>query len=173
MLPCLHSFCLGCLQKELETGESQSILHCPICKEKVTLSEGGVGHLPQDLHKANEAEISRISEKVENADEYCQNCGRTDSTGKAVAYCIECEEYLCSFCEGKHNKKKMSAHHNLITIGHQLAKTNEARPFNELYQRPMPCPLHKNYICLRNLLQAVRDVDLQQLHEFQAQATSR
>ena len=105
-----------------------------------------MGHLPQDLHKANEAEISRISEKVENADEYCQNCGRTDSTGKAVAYCIECEEYLCSFCEGKHNKKKMSAHHNLITIGHQLSKTNEARPFNELYQRPMPCPLHKKYV---------------------------
>ena len=143
MLPCLHSFCLGCLEKELETQETQSSLHCPSCKEKVTLSENGVSDLPQDLHKANEAEITRISEKVEDADEYCDNCGRTDPTGKAVAYCIECEEYLCTFCEGKHGKKKLTANHSLVTIGQRLVKTTGASPVSRFYQQPMPCPLHK------------------------------
>ena len=145
MLPCLHSFCLGCLEKELETQETQSSLHCPSCKEKVTLSENGVSGLPQDLHKANEAEIARISEKVEDADEMCDLCGRTDPTGKAVAYCIECEEYLCTFCEGKHGKRKLSANHNLVTIGQQLVKTTGASSVSRFYQQPMPCPLHKKY----------------------------
>ena len=99
--------------------------------------------LPQDLHKANEAEISRISEKVEDADEMCENCGRTDTTGKAVAYCIECEEYLCTFCEGKHGKKKLTANHSLVTIGQRLVKTTGASPISRFYQQPVPCPLHK------------------------------
>ena len=60
--------------------------------------------LSQDLHKANKAEIACISEKVEDADAMCKNCGRTDSIGKAAAYCIECKEYLCTFCEGKHSE---------------------------------------------------------------------
>ena len=145
MLPCLHSFCLGCLEKELETQETQSSLHCPSCKEKVTLSENGVSDLPQDLHKANEAKIARISEKVEDADEMCDLCGRTDTTGKAVAYCIECEEYLCTFCEGKHGKRKLSANHNLVTIGQRLVKTTGTSPVSRFYQQPMPCPLHEKY----------------------------
>ena len=111
----------------------------------MTLSENGVSGLPQDLHKANEAEITRISEKVEDADETCENCGRTDSTGKAVAYCIECEEYLCTFCEGKHGKKKLTANHSLVTIGQRLVKTTGASPVSRFYQQPMPCPLHKKY----------------------------
>ena len=36
MLPCLHTYCLCCLEKELE---SQTVLHCPNCKEEVTLSK--------------------------------------------------------------------------------------------------------------------------------------
>ena len=143
ILPCLHSFCLGCLEKELETQETQSSLHCPSCKEKVTLSENGVSDLPQDLHKANEAEISRISEKVEDADEYCDNCGRTDTTGKAVAYCIECKDYLCKFCERRHGKRERTANHNLVTIGQRLVKTNETTLIGKFYQPQLFCPEHK------------------------------
>ena len=145
MLPCLHSFCLGCLEKELETQETQSSLHCPSCKEKVTLSENGVSGLPQDLHKANEAEITRISEKVEDADEYCDNCGRTDATGKAVAYCIKCKDYLCKFCEGRHGKRERTASHNLVTTGQRLVKTNGASSIGKYYQPKLYCPQHNDH----------------------------
>ena len=146
MLPCLHSFCLGCLEKELETQETQSSLHCPSCKEKVTLSENGVSGLPQDLHNANEAEITRISEKIEDADEYCDNCGRTDATGKAVAYCIECKDYLCKFCEGRHGKRERTASHNLVTTGQRLVKTNKASSIGKFYQPQLFCPQHKGHL---------------------------
>ena len=45
---------------------SQDTLHCPNCKEMITLSENGTSDLPQDLHKAHEAEIARIFQKIEN-----------------------------------------------------------------------------------------------------------
>ena len=66
MLPCLHNFCLQCLEKELRMQVSQDTLHCPNCKEMITLSENGTSDLPQDLHKAHEAEIARIFQKIEN-----------------------------------------------------------------------------------------------------------
>ena len=141
MLPCLHSFCLGCLQKELDT---HATLNCPNCKEQVILPENGLSGLPQDLRKANEAELERINEKVAEADELCQLCGRTDSTGKAVAYCIECKEYLCKFCEGRHGKREVSADHNLAMIGQRLMKTNETNPATRLFQEKLLCTQHKD-----------------------------
>ena len=141
MLPCLHSFCLGCLQKELDT---HATLNCPNCKEQVILPENGLSDLPQDLRKANEAELERINEKVAEADELCGNCGRTDSTGKAVAYCIECEVYLCKYCEGIHGKMKFFADHNLAMIGQRLMKTNETNPATRLFQKKLLCTQHKD-----------------------------
>ena len=141
MLPCLHSFCLGCLQKELDT---HATLNCPNCKEQVVLPENGLSGLPQDLRKANEAELERINEKVAEADEQCQLCGRTDSTGKAVAYCIECEVYLCKYCEGTHSKMKFFADHNLAMIGQRLMKTNETNPATRLFQKKLLCTQHKD-----------------------------
>ena len=141
MLPCLHSFCLGCLQKELE---NHTTLSCPSCKEQVILPKNSLSDLPQDLRKANEAEIERISEKIEDADEQCENCGRADSTGKAVSYCVECKEYLCKFCDGRHGLKELTASHTLVTIGQRLIKANEASPATRLFQKKVPCPQHND-----------------------------
>ena len=141
MLPCLHSFCFECLEKELETRDSLKTLCCPSCKEKVTLSENGVSDLPQDIYKGNESEMARISEKVESADEYCEACGRTDSTGNAVAYCHECKEYLCKFCKSRHVERPTTAKHMLFNVGQRTMKTNEPSQC----MPKMFCLLHDNY----------------------------
>ena len=142
MLPCLHTFCLQCLEKELE---SQSTLHCPTCKEKVKLPRNGVSELPQDLNMANEAEIARISEKVEDANEHCEACGRSDDSGRAVAFCIECKEFICKICKDRHPKRFATADHNVVTAGERLSKTNEDNTASKFPQQKMPCPLHKGY----------------------------
>ena len=141
MLPCLHSFCLKCLEKELETKDT---LQCPECNETVTLPENGVASLPQDLHKANEAEIERISEKVVDVDTQCENCNPT-SAEKAVSYCIECKEYLCKFCDGRHGKKELTASHTLVALGQRLTKTDKACSTSKHYQKRLPCPHHKDH----------------------------
>ena len=142
MLPCLHTFCLQCLEKELE---SQSTLHCPTCKEKVKLPRNGVSELPQDLNMANEAEIACISKKVKDANEYCEYCGRSDDSGRAVAFCIDCDEFLCKICKDRHPKRGKTADHIVVTAGERLSKTNEDNTASKFPQQKMPCPLHKGY----------------------------
>ena len=141
MLPCLHTFCLQCLEKELE---SQSTLHCPTCKEKVKLPRNGISDFPQDLNIANEAKIAHISDKVEDANEYCEACGRSDDSGKAVAFCIDCDEYLCQTCKDLHGKRRKTADHKLVTSGDRFNKTNESKTAS-IFNQQMPCPLHKGY----------------------------
>lgn len=141
MLKCLHTFCLKCLDKELETQGLKDALQCPTCKEKVAL-ENGVSDLPQDLHMANEAEIARISEKVEDANEQCDHCGRSDC-GQAVAFCVDCDEFLCKSCEEHHSKWRKTVEHTVVTAGQRLSKTNA---FSKFHQQQMPCPRHKGHI---------------------------
>ena len=140
MLPCLHTYCLCCLEKELE---SQTVLHCPNCKEEVTLSKNGVSDLPQDLHMANQAEIARISEKVEDTNEHCEACRRSDTSGKAVAFCIDCKEFLCKICTEWHGKRYISAEHTVVTAGERLDKTNDSFSAKTFHQKQMLCPSHK------------------------------
>ena len=141
MLPCLHTFCLQCLEKQV----SQDTLHCPNCKEMITLSENEISDLPQDLHKAHEAEIAWISERVENANELCEICGRSDSSGgKAVAFCIDCDEFLCTFCKERHSERRKTTEHNIVTVGERLDKTNEPGIHSKLIQQKLPCDLHKS-----------------------------
>ena len=140
MLPCLHTYCLCCLEKEME---SQTVLQCPNCKEEVTLSKNGVSDLPQDLHKANQAEFARISEKVEDTNEHCEACGRSDTSGKAVAFCIDCKEFLCKVCTERHGKRYISAEHTVVTAGERLDKTNDSFSAIKFHQKQMLCPSHK------------------------------
>ena len=140
MLPCLHTYCLCCLEKE---QESKTVLYCPNCKEEVTLSKNGVSDLPQDLHKANQAEIARISEKVEDTNEHCEACGRSDTSGKAVAFCIDCKEFLCKTCTERHGKRYISAEHSVVTAGERLDKTNDSFSAKKFHQKQMLCASHK------------------------------
>ena len=141
MLPCLHTFCLQCLEKELRMQESQDTLHCPNCKEMTGLSENGISDLPQDIHKAHEAEIARISEKVGDTNELCESCGRSDSSGKAAAFCIDCDEFLCMSCKDRHSKRRKTADHNVITAGESLKETNM---HGSVFQYKLSCSLHNN-----------------------------
>ena len=140
MLPCLHTFCLQCLEKELEKQNSKDTLQCPNCKEKVTLPQSGVSGLPQDLHMANEAERARISEKVEKANEQCDHCGRSDS-GQAVSFCVDCDEYLCKSCDDHHKKWRKTVEHTTVTAGQRL-KASEGNVLGKFYQQTL-CPFHK------------------------------
>ena len=135
MLPCLHTFCLQCLEKILITQESHGSLQCPNigCKERVTLPRNGVSGFPQDLHKAGKAEIERISKKVERVDEQCEACGQSDSR-KAVAFCVNCNKYLCKSCKEQHSKRHGPAQHTVHCTGQRLPENSNQQ---------VPCSLHK------------------------------
>ena len=50
-LPCLHSFCLSCLENTVESPESEIII-CPTCREEHKLPDDGVKEFRDD-HRLN------------------------------------------------------------------------------------------------------------------------
>ena len=140
ILPCLHTFCLQCLEQEVKTEGVKDMLQCHSCKETVTLTSNGVSDLPQDLRMAKEVEVARISKKVENeTSSKCQACGRSDS-GKVVAFCINCDEFLCKFCADLHGSRPTTREHTVVTAGQRLNKADESGTLVKLHQHPVACP---------------------------------
>ena len=41
-LPCLHTYCSGCLQNSVSESRDDKIIDCPVCRKSITLNENGV-----------------------------------------------------------------------------------------------------------------------------------
>jgi len=72
MLPCLHTFCLQCLENVdlplTSTSRSPGELTCPCCREEFPLPVGGLGRLPLNVFFARLAERRRTLSSVDNVD---------------------------------------------------------------------------------------------------------
>ena len=147
MLPCLHTFCLQCLFKASEIQGDKEALKCPTCDEKVSLPQGGIDHLPLDLHKAHEAEIALYGQKLETGTEPCGVCFRTDS-GLAVAFCVNCCEFLCKLCKEHHRSAHKSYKHEIVTVGgtSKTEKEQYSSSAGKISKPPIPCPVHDDEV---------------------------
>ena len=56
-LPCLHSFCLDCLEQH-SSGKSQGSSEiCPLCRASFIIPQGGMINLKSNFHVSNLVEI--------------------------------------------------------------------------------------------------------------------
>jgi len=124
ILPCLHSFCTGCLKEWLGRlpylQASKRELECPLCRGKVTLSTPkAVEELPSHFGAVRLVEIVRLQEQASSkkVTPICQNCEDGEA---AVSSCSECAIFLCDFCEKAHRKFK-------TTSGHKIRSLDELR----------------------------------------------
>ena len=46
LLPCSHTICLECLTRIVATFARDAQFRCPICRDLITIPQGGVSHLP-------------------------------------------------------------------------------------------------------------------------------
>ncbi len=106
VLPCCHVYCFGCLTSSLQAGTLAPI-DCDTCKATVCSSGGSSNNL-ENLPKA--VVIRHLNQmhdrlvKLEGAEVQCEMC--LDIEEKAVAFCVECEDFLCSSCLSYHRKMK-------------------------------------------------------------------
>ena len=134
LLSCLHSFCKTCLI-DLVNSTNTTII-CPTCYEPTLLpNNSGVGDLPCNLRLVHEIEAATIIAKVNSSTPIaCEGC--MSDPPPAVAYCVDCEEFICNGCVDIHKRRKNLANHELLHINHLnisslLAKT-----------KPSFCPRH-------------------------------
>jgi len=48
-LPCIHTFCLECLQKYGSYNDPGDELACPLCRKMFCIPTGGFSHLPNNF----------------------------------------------------------------------------------------------------------------------------
>ena len=125
ILPCLHSFCYKCLQKDLKAKECDNP-SCPTCGEMFQLPDGTLAALPTDLRKNYEAEVAQYEVKVDS--EKGVNCDRCIASADniAISFCCSCCKFLCIKCREDHLRWKETYEHELVDVGKDKAQHNQS-----------------------------------------------
>jgi len=155
MLPCLHTFCLSCLEQSMPPSSSDGnadgeLVVCPLCQISFQIPPGGLSVLPtnslfaritgvrrtvsQDSSQSQPVTVQSMPATPE--DMFCTLCaegGACSSPPQAVYTCIDCnDDLLCTDCAAAHRKQRMSKSHRLVPVDPGLDSS------------PM-CPLHESH----------------------------
>ena len=143
ILPCLHSFCTGCLKQWSDrlanSDPPKRHVECPLCRTKVLLSTlRVVEELPSHFSAIRLVEIIRMQEQAgsKKATPICQHC---DDEEKAVSSCSKCAIFLCEFCEKSHKKAKTTKAHKILSLDEMRKGTSEVPTLLEKIEM---CPSH-------------------------------
>ena len=134
LLPCLHTYCKGCLQGIVRKSRDKSNIQCPQCRSTHAVPSGGVNELPSDMVLANALDFHLLKEKEKSAQPIpCNMCTEDDP---ATTYCPTCSKFLCEFCSKAHKRQVDYRDHKTVSLGDLDDKTIKG------FERPRRCSHH-------------------------------
>ena len=138
VLPCLHTYCLKCLQGLVSNKKSD--LSCPQCRAKHKIPKGGVDSYISDLSILSELEAAKATTKKEET-KICDFC----TTGEvAVGFCNDCGEYLCECCRDVvHKRGKMFVGHTVVSLDEATSSTQSIHA--RIINKDSFCSQHSDY----------------------------
>jgi len=104
-LPCLHSFCLGCLQGHCRDKQPGAKAQCPLCRTEFTIPQNGLEDFVLNFFLQN-----LIDTKCASRAEPCEVCSTGQQFVRATVNCVDCSQKLCERCSLPHKKMKGEAH---------------------------------------------------------------
>ena len=131
-LPCLHIFCLECLNNLARTSARLGKIKCPLCQIEVAVPESGsMETLPDCFYLKNLLDILAIKEcntsKV--------TCGNCDQKSEDASYCFNCAKFWCKDCINAHNILRENKEHRVLAL-----KDFQEEDFQNVLKRPAFCP---------------------------------
>ena len=141
ILPCIHAFCLGCLENYGKGKKPEDKVACPLCRAEFLIPSLGLSGLPNNFFLENLAKMSRISQRAADGDIPCGICsedGGAENTICAKLFCIECGQHMCEQCAKLHKRMKGSSVHSVVEHGSQL-KPDDVAKFQTRY-----CQVHRS-----------------------------
>jgi len=96
-LPCLHSFCLGCLERNYKNKLPGNDVPCPLCRTIFQIPENGLDKL-------------KIPTDGRESETTCEVCSTAQDIKPATVYCIDCSQPLCERCSLPHKKMRGGPH---------------------------------------------------------------
>ena len=92
----------------------QSKIICPECKKQAIVPAGGVKDLPNNFFINRMVDELVLKHKVEGEEEV--KCDECDEDEPVVAYCPECNLFLCQFCYETHKRNKRFRGHGIVPL---------------------------------------------------------
>ena len=118
-LPCVHSFCLQCLQGHCKDNLPSDDILCPLCRQKFQIPQDGLQALPLNFFLQNLIEARDIQKKKPGI-ESCEACSVGQYDEPATVYCVDCSQKLCERCSLPH-KNWRGGPHDVRPVGEELS----------------------------------------------------
>ena len=120
-LPCLHSFCEGCLQTFIDSSfrvnSASKGISCPVCRAFVQKPDSVTSDKWAKEFPSNHLLVSIIDmNKAKTESRCCNACARDSESVAATSWCVNCCESLCAACVRYHRRHKQSSQHKVIDI---------------------------------------------------------
>lgn len=135
VLPCLHTFCLKCLDSYIqsESTETDKTFPCPACEKPTTSScpWSPVNTWASFLPPPQDRDGSEL---------LCGGCVRDGEETVADFWCRACGEGLCTPCKVAHRRNKATTDHKVAEAGHVAM----ADPDPNMVTGNESCPQHPN-----------------------------
>ena len=132
-LPCLHSFCLNCLDKYAGHARRRrkEKLKCPVCPTEFNVPKGDTfSDFPTSFHLNRLVDVLAIND----SDADMQTCSSCDDSSAVTSYCFVCQSFLCAACFDAHQRLRATRGHRSI-----LFEKLQAQDVEELMHRPAMC----------------------------------
>ena len=145
LLPCLHSFCLKCLEERFAEQQQDKVpttaasvssnsiprLKCPNCGQEFLVPPKGVqGFLDNQFVLEN---IGKLQRKQEDVRRFCTSC---EDNSPASSFCLNCSDWLCDACVSAHQRVRVTKDHKIQSEAEYLENSESADA------KPIFCSTH-------------------------------
>lgn len=114
-LPCLHSFCLECLQTIVASNSSGTQIKCPQCLKEMQLCSNDLEYLPDAFLFGRQIDLYNFLLKVNGrVDVKCEKC--SNRSVKANSFCRDCGKFVCDLCVTIHRSWTEFRSHKVLSM---------------------------------------------------------
>ncbi|XP_068678218.1 E3 ubiquitin-protein ligase TRIM71-like [Montipora foliosa] len=134
-LPCLHSFCLHCLQRIQQTSGIRDTISCPECRRKFRIpGNGNLNAFPTNFRINSLLDALPVTECNTSG----IKCGSCEKTSAESSYCFTCCSFWCDDCLPLHNRIKIFKEHHVLAL-----KDFRDEDFENILKQPAFCGKHE------------------------------
>lgn len=166
LLPCSHTICLDCLIRIVATfARDTGQFRCPICRELITIPQGGVQALPPSFLVNQLLDLMARQRR-----EVIPKCSTHQN--QELLFCETCDLVFCSLCTGgTHTIATRDTTNNTEHMRHSTTSDHTVIPFSIAIKRMSEILLYKANECTAKLNEASQVVT-SEIHRLDHKADS-